>query len=97
MTDYAGSNIKVSTDKVIRPGETVTQKDLNCTDEEYEQYKRDGVVRSDKLPDDMLNDETLQQYRVRKATQEYEDAMAAAIEVSPPAGVSPGTPEAGKK
>lgn len=63
----------------ILPGEEVTQSKVGVDDETWEGWYRDQVIGDEPLPDDLGENESLNQYRLRKAVAE-----AAAVESGAP-------------
>lgn len=59
----------------IAPGEKVTQDKVGVSDEVWESWYRDQVIGDEPLPEDLGETESLNQYRLRKAT-EAADAVA---------------------
>lgn len=78
---YAYSNFKVGEGddaKTIKFGESISQSDLGVDDEEWEQLIEDQAVGEEPVPEDLGN-ETLAQYKLRQAKEDYEAAQAGEI------------------
>ena len=58
----------------VKLGDSVSQDDLGVTDEMWASYYRDSVVGDEPLPEDMESNETMTQYRIRKATEQLNQA-----------------------
>jgi hypothetical protein len=56
----------------VEVGEEVTQDQIGVDDATWEGYYRDQVIGDEPWPEDIGDDESLSQYRLRKATQEVE-------------------------
>ena|SRR5258706_3060097 len=70
MTYYAWSNFKVEFNKEgqvtkwIRPGDEISQSDLNCTDEDWKDLIRLGAVRKTEYPPVPTNVPPIEYFRV---------------------------------
>jgi hypothetical protein len=62
----------------IQPGETVTQDKVGVDDETWESWYRDQVIGDEPYPDDLGENESLNQYRMRKATEAAEAVASGA-------------------
>lgn len=62
----------------IKPGQKVTQEKVGVDDETWESWYRDQVIGDEPLPDDLGANESLNQYRLRKATQAAEAVASGA-------------------
>lgn len=54
----------------VEVGEKVTQEKLGVSDEVWEGWYRDQVIGDEPMPEDIGEDESLNQYRLRKANEE---------------------------
>jgi hypothetical protein len=67
---YAWSNFKVEFNeqgqvtKWIRPGDSISQSDLKCTDEDWQNLQDAGVVREDKYPPVPTNVPAVEYFKV---------------------------------